>query len=105
MACVGHPSTDAGRIEGETSAEVLDAVNRTLRAKAPVTAYKWFLEPLPLNGFVEVSGLPISVLRTSGEYPASLGRQEAEEPAAKAGQKLRLWHSWNAPPTIRCPRR
>jgi hypothetical protein len=76
VACVGHPSTDAGRIEGEKSEEVLDAVNRILRAKAPVTAYKWFLEPLPLDGFVEVSGLPICVLKTSGEYPASLGRRK-----------------------------
>lgn len=76
MACVGHPSTDAGRIEGEQSEEVLDAVNRLLRAKAPVTAYKWFLEPLPLHGFVEVHGLPISILRTSGAYPASLGRRK-----------------------------
>jgi hypothetical protein len=76
VACVGHPSTDAGWIEGEKSEEVLDAVSSILRAKAPVTAYKWFLEPLPLNGFVEVAGLPISVLRTSGEYPASFGHKK-----------------------------
>jgi predicted N-acyltransferase len=41
-----------------------------------VTAYKWFLEPLPLGGFVEVSGLPICVLKSSGEYPAFLGRRK-----------------------------
>jgi hypothetical protein len=76
VACVGHPSTDAGRIEGEKSEEVLDAVNRSLRTKASITAYKWFLEPLPLDGFVKVSGLPISLLRASGEYPASYGHKK-----------------------------
>jgi len=76
VACVGHPSTDAGWIEGERSAEVLDAVNGILRGKASAIAYKWFLAPLPLSGFVEVGGLPICVLRTAGEYPASLGRRK-----------------------------
>ena len=76
IACVGHPSTDAGSIEGEKSEEVLDAVNGILRTKAPATAYKWFLEPLPLNGFVEAAGLPISILRTSGGYPESFGHKK-----------------------------
>ena len=68
VACVGHPSTDQGRIEGEASAEILQAVNRVLRDKGAAIAYKWFAEPLPLDGFVKVKGLPVSVLTTGAEY-------------------------------------
>jgi hypothetical protein len=73
VACVGHPSTDSGWIEGEASQEVLNIVNRTLRKKAAAIAYKWFRDPLPLEGFVEVVGLPINVLRIAGtSYLAAL---------------------------------
>ena len=53
VACVGHPSTDIGRIEGEISAEILQAVSGVLRSKAAATAYKWFTQALPLDTFVE----------------------------------------------------
>lgn len=74
VACVGHPSTDQGRIEGEISAEVLQAVNGVLRDKGATIAYKWFAEALPLDGFVEVDGLPINMLAAGGDYPAALSR-------------------------------
>lgn len=74
VACVGHPSTDAGRIEGEISMEVLQAVNRALRGKAAAIAYKWFAQPLPLDGFVEVGGLPVNVLAADETFPAGLSR-------------------------------
>jgi len=74
VACVGHPSTDAGRIEGEVSADILRAVNAVLRDKAAATAYKWFSQALPLENFVEVSGLPVCILNPDADYPASLDR-------------------------------
>ncbi len=74
VACIGHPSTDVGRIEGEISADILQAVNAVLRRKAAAIAYKWFAVALPLDDFVEAAGLPVNVLKADGAYPASLDR-------------------------------
>ncbi len=75
VACVGHPSTDVGHIEGEISAEILQAVNGVLRSKAAAIAYKWFTQALPLETFVEARGLPVNVLKAAVDYPASLARK------------------------------
>lgn len=71
-ACVGHPSTDFGLIDGEASSEVLALVNATLCKKAQLLAYKGFAQDLPLPGFSRVRGLPVSVLSISGDYYSGL---------------------------------
>lgn len=90
LACVGHPSTDTGWIEGESSADVLEAVNGFLRSKAAATAYKFFADPLTLPGFVEVAGLPNCVLRAAPDYPASLARRKRKNLLAKLAKSARL---------------
>ncbi len=90
VACVGHPSTDCGHIEGEASAEVLQKVNSILRNKAAATAYKWFRRELPLTGFVEVSGLPMNVLTISGAYPGSLTRRKRKNISKKNAKSANL---------------
>jgi len=90
VACVGHPSTDQGRIDGEISADVLQAVNRALHDKAAAVAYKWFAGPLPLDGFVEVNGLPISVLSAGGDYPAETARKVRKNIAGKLRKSASL---------------
>ncbi|MDO8207561.1 MAG: hypothetical protein Q7T38_07070 [Gallionella sp.] len=71
-ACVGHPSTDFGAIDGEVSAEVLDLVNSTLAKQARLIAYKGFADNLPLPGFVRARGLPVAVLNIRGDYYSEL---------------------------------
>jgi hypothetical protein len=70
--CVGHPSTDFGMIDGDTSAETLALVNATLRKKASLVAYKGFRDNLPLAGYTRVRGLPVSVLTINGDYYSGL---------------------------------
>lgn len=72
IACVGHPSSDFGMIDGEISAEVLSLVNATLGDKAALVAYKGFPDSLPLQGFVRVRGLPVPVLKLNGDYYSEL---------------------------------
>lgn len=79
IACVGHPSTDFGKIDGEVSAGVLALVNATLRGKAPVVAYKGFPGDLPLPGFVRVRGLPATVLAIQGDYYSELDRRRRKD--------------------------
>ncbi len=99
VACVGHPSTDAGRIEGEISADVLQAVNAVLRDKAAATAYKWFTEPLPLADFVEVCGLPINVLKAGADYPAALSRNQRKNVLRKIRKSAALVFTEYTPET------
>jgi hypothetical protein len=73
IACVGHPSTDIGRIDGEVSQEVLAAVNAELSGKAALIAYKGFDGDLPLPGFVRARGLPVAVLDLAADYWKSIG--------------------------------
>ncbi|MDD2721415.1 MAG: GNAT family N-acetyltransferase [Gallionella sp.] len=69
-ACVGHPSTDIGLIDGAVRADLLAAVNATLQTKAPLIAYKGFTAGLPLPGFFSVHGLPVCALNIEGDYLA-----------------------------------
>ena len=70
-ACVGHPCTDFGAIDGEVSAEVLDIVNAKLYEKSRLVAYKGFSD-LPLRGYTRARGLPVSVLNIAGDYFSTL---------------------------------
>lgn len=91
-ACVGHPATDFGAIEGEVSAEMLHLVNATLAKKAPVIAYKGFADNLPLPGFVRARGLPVSVLSIADDYYSKLDarrRNDFKQKLEKA-QTLRV---------------
>jgi hypothetical protein len=72
IACVGHPWADFGMIDGETSAEVLEAFNRVLQRKAAIIAYKDFPASLPLDGFAVESGLPVAALVIRGDYWSGL---------------------------------
>lgn len=72
IACVGHPSTDFGAIDGEISAEVLQAINAELFKRAPVVAYKDFGAGLPLAGFSRESNLPVARLRIRGDFYSGL---------------------------------
>jgi len=72
VACVGHPSTDLGHMEGKPTAELLNAVNDGLRRKASLVAYKGFGPDLPLPGFVRVRGLPVALLRIQGDFWSAL---------------------------------
>ena len=68
VACVGHPDVDIGKIDGEISKEILEAVNAHLFSKARMVAYKMFTQPLPLEGFSVGRGLPVAVLNIEGYF-------------------------------------
>ena len=72
IACIGHPLADFGMIDGEVSAEVLEAFNRKLLRKAPIIAYKDFPESMPLSGFSVEPGLPVAALEIKGDYWSGL---------------------------------
>lgn len=99
VACVGHPSTDEGRIDGEISAEILRAANAVLRGKAAAIAYKWFSRALPLDDFVEVQGLPVNILQAAPGYPASLDRNRRKNVTKKLKKSAALTFSVHAPGT------
>ncbi len=72
IACVGHPSADFGRIDGETSETVLRAINAELFKLASVVAYKDFGEGLPLQGFSVEPNLPVALLNIKGDFYSGL---------------------------------
>jgi hypothetical protein len=72
IACIGHPLADFGMIDGETSAEVLDAFNRVLCRKAAIIAYKDFPAAMPLPGFAREPGLPVARLHVTSDYWSGL---------------------------------
>jgi Acetyltransferase (GNAT) domain len=72
IACIGNPVADFGMIDGEISAEVLEAFNRELSRKAAIIAYKDFPESLPVSGFSVEPGLPVAILEIKGDYWSSL---------------------------------
>jgi hypothetical protein len=72
IACVGHPSTDFGLVQGEVSEEVLDAVNRELSKESSLVSYKGFAGDLPLPGFVKVKGLPVPILSVREDFYSRL---------------------------------
>lgn len=92
IVCVGHPSTDLGRIEGEASADVLSAVNEHLRRKSSLVAYKGFSADLPLRGFVRVDSLPVCLLRVPAEYWSLIGtdRRNNFKQKLRQGRTLRV---------------
>lgn len=63
IACIGHPTTPFGRIDGEVSEELLCRAYTTLSAKVPVVAFKGFGDDLLAHGFVRVAGLPVAAMR------------------------------------------
>lgn len=71
-AFVGHPSADVGRIDGEISEEVLEAVNDFLSTKASLIVYKFFETALPLHDFFRLSGMPIPILKVGNDYFSKL---------------------------------
>lgn len=78
-ACVGHPSTDIGLMDGELRADILDVINATLQTKAPLLAYKGFPADLPLPGFISLRGLPACVLNLQGDYFAMLNEHRRND--------------------------
>lgn len=88
IACVGHPSTDFGMIDGETSAKVLRALNAELFKLAAVVAYKDFDAGLPLDGFSIEPNLPVARLDIRGDFYSGLSgpqRREFRRRQRKAG--------------------
>lgn len=72
IATIGSPVADYGAIDGETSAEVLEALNASLAKKAAIVAYKDFRPGLPVRGFATEPGLPVAVLEIKGDFYSSL---------------------------------
>lgn len=68
LACIGNPTADFGRIEGEVSAEVLACIDQRLAKKGSLLAYKGFPDGLPLAGFVQAAGLPVPVVPLRADY-------------------------------------
>ncbi len=98
-ACVGHPSTDIGLIDGEISADILTLVNATLSKKSSLIAYKNFHANLPLQGFVRARGYPLPVLALKGDYYSGLDgrrRNDFKHKLAKI-QSLRIEECSNFP--------
>jgi hypothetical protein len=79
MACVGHPSTDFGRIDGAVSTTVLSAVTAELGKQAALVSFKGFNDDLPLPDFVKVRGLPVPVLSITPDYYANLPQRLRNE--------------------------
>lgn len=91
MACVGHPYAD-GQIDGECSAEVLDAVTQYLRGKASLVVYKGFGADLPLPGYVQVRGLPNTLLAVTPTFWSDMthNRRKNLRRKLKAAESLRI---------------
>jgi Acetyltransferase (GNAT) domain len=68
LACVDHPATPTGTIYGDTSLEVLDAVNKELEKRARLLVYKGFPEDFPLKDFIRVKGHPVANLTSTGDF-------------------------------------
>ncbi|SEA41706.1 GNAT family N-acetyltransferase [Variovorax sp. YR216] len=100
IALVGHPSADIGHIEGEQSAEVLEAINSELRKLAPLVSYKGFDGNLALKNFNKVVGLPVPVLEVSPDYWARLKHKVRTDlkRKLKASAGLRLAEVDGLPP-------
>lgn len=79
IACVGHPCADFGMIDGEVSAELLQAVNAELFKLAPIVAYKDFGDRLPLRGFSREPNLPVAALEIKGDYYSALSRTKRRD--------------------------
>lgn len=72
IACVGHPTSSFGHIDGEVTEALLESVYVQLSRKAPIVAYKGFAGDLPLTGYARVKSLPVAVLHPAADYLNSL---------------------------------
>lgn len=90
VACVGHPSTDLGHMEGHPTAEMLDGINRMLSKRASLVAYKGFGPNMPLPGFVRVRGLPVAILKIEGDYWSNLSSERRNNLKRKLRKADRL---------------
>ncbi len=92
VACVGHPSLDLGRIEGEVSAEVLVAVNRELHKLAGLVGYKGYLDDLPLTNFVQIKNLPQATLHIPPDFYTRLTSRKRNDlnRKRKRGEPVRV---------------
>ena len=104
-ACVGHPSTDSGMIDGEVSTDVLALVNATLAKKAALVAYKGFPDNLPLKGYSRARGFPVAVLALSGDYYSALDARRRNDFKHKISnaQMLRIEASSALPEQLVAP--
>lgn len=89
-ACVGHPSTDSGAIDGECAADVLEQVNAVLSKQSSLVAYKGFDDKLPLPGFNRARGLPVATLALKGDYYSGLDARRRNDFKHKLGNALAL---------------
>lgn len=102
IAFVGHPSADVGRIQGECSAEVLEAINAELFKHAPLISYKGFDGSLPLRNVNRVIGLPVPVLNVAPTYWADLKHKVRTDlkRKLKASASLRFEEVTGLPPAL-----
>lgn len=62
MACVGHPCSAFGQIDGEVTPDLMKAVYDYLKKYASVISIKGFPIDLLAPGFVRIVGFPVAVL-------------------------------------------
>lgn len=100
VVCVGHPSADIGRIDGDTSPAVLAAIASAIESMAPLLGYKGFGSDLCLPGFVRVRGLPVPVVPLDTDPFTSLPSRHRNQIKRKRSlsQDLR-WETVQSLPT------
>jgi hypothetical protein len=79
IACIGHPIADYGAIDGEISADVLEAFNRKIEGKAPLISYKDFPPSLPLARFAMEPSLPVAVLELDEDWWSRLKQHKRSD--------------------------
>lgn len=72
MACVGHPCSTFGQIDGTVSPDLMPAVYEHLRKLASVISIKGFPVDFPAPGFVQIKGFPAAILYVRENFWASL---------------------------------
>jgi hypothetical protein len=68
IACIGHPCAPFGRIDGETTPELIEQVFAILKTRAPIVAMKGFGPDLALPDFVRVAGMPVAILQVRDDF-------------------------------------
>ena len=72
MACVGHPCSAFGQIEGAVTPDLMLAVYEHLIKLASVISIKGFPVDFPAPGFVQIKGFPVAILYVRENFWASL---------------------------------
>jgi len=92
VAFVGHPSSDFGYIQGDSSADALAILNKELFKLSSLICYKGFDEGLDLSGFTKVPGEPVPVLNVDENYWRNLKHKIRTDlkRKLKAAEGLRL---------------